>query len=411
MAPARGRGRRPACTCSAPGRVDELAGDLLGAVARERIVALGGGRVGRHRQGAGGGLGRDAGGDGRADDAVGRRDDAHPPARARRRPARADGAPARGRQRPGAVGLAAARRSWRRARSTRSATPSRGRARRSPTRWRRSPPTRARGCSRARCAERARPRRARARRAAGRLRDRLDRLRAAPRALADARAARRRRPRAGQRRAALPHDRARWRWRFPERIDALGVALDGDPADVAARMCRLVGRDAAARHRRQPRRAGRVRGGGRRSGPSSTSRRRAPTARSCWHSTRGHGERRTEGGEGEDARRGRARRRDRHLRALLRAARGGRVGDARRRRPRPALRRPGLRRPARRGRPRGARQGRDRQAQRRARDEHGHGAGEVAARGQGGPDLPRHHRRPGARAARARTARGCRSCS
>ena len=30
-------------------------------------------------------------------------------------------------------------------------------------------------------------------------------------------------------------------WRFPERVDALGVALDGDPADVAARMCRLVG--------------------------------------------------------------------------------------------------------------------------------------------------------------------------
>ena len=28
-----------------PGPVDELAGDLLGAVARERIVALGGGRV------------------------------------------------------------------------------------------------------------------------------------------------------------------------------------------------------------------------------------------------------------------------------------------------------------------------------------------------------------------------------
>ena len=35
-------------------------------------------------------------------------------------------------------------------------------------------------------------------------------------------------------------------WRFPERIEALGVALEGDPADVAARMCRLRGRDAAA---------------------------------------------------------------------------------------------------------------------------------------------------------------------
>jgi alcohol dehydrogenase class IV len=30
-------------------------------------------------------------------------------------------------------------------------------------------------------------------------------------------------------------------WRFPERMDALGVALDGDPADVAARMCELTG--------------------------------------------------------------------------------------------------------------------------------------------------------------------------
>ena len=30
-------------------------------------------------------------------------------------------------------------------------------------------------------------------------------------------------------------------WRFPARIDALGVALEDDPADVAAHMCRLVG--------------------------------------------------------------------------------------------------------------------------------------------------------------------------
>ena len=104
---------------------------------------------------------------------------------------------------------------------------------------------------------------------------------------------------------------------------------------------------------------------------------------------------------GQDARRGRARRRDRHLRPLLRAARVGRDGDAPRRRPRPALRRPLLRRPAGRGRRRGARQDRRDQAQRRARDEHGHGAGEIAARGQGGQDLPRHHRRAGARAAQA----------
>ena len=132
------------------GYVDELAGDLLGAVARERIVALGGGRVIDTAKALAAASRRHAGGDGGADDAVGRRDDAHPPPRARLRPARADRAPARGRQRPGAVGLPAARRSWRRARSTRSATPPRGRARRSPTRSRRSPPTTARGCSRAR---------------------------------------------------------------------------------------------------------------------------------------------------------------------------------------------------------------------------------------------------------------------
>jgi alcohol dehydrogenase class IV len=30
-------------------------------------------------------------------------------------------------------------------------------------------------------------------------------------------------------------------WRFPQRIEALGIALEDDPADVAARMCRLVG--------------------------------------------------------------------------------------------------------------------------------------------------------------------------
>ncbi len=30
-------------------------------------------------------------------------------------------------------------------------------------------------------------------------------------------------------------------WRFPDRIDALGDALDGEPSDVAARMCELTG--------------------------------------------------------------------------------------------------------------------------------------------------------------------------
>ncbi len=43
--------------------------------------------------------------------------------------------------------------------------------------------------------------------------------------------------------------------------------------------------------------------------------------------------------------------------------------------------------------------------------EHGDDEGEVAAGGQGRADVPRHHRPPGARRARARSACGCRSCS
>ena len=252
---------------------------------------------------------------------------------------------------------------------------------------------------------------ARARRAAGRLRDRLDRLRAAPRALADARAARGRRrtarptrccsatrsarsPGASRSASTRSASRSRTTPRTSPRACAgssapRGCATSASSGDVLAECADGGGRAARAR-------------------PHA---RRAPTGPSCWHSTRGHGERRTEGRRGEDARRGRARRRDRHLRALLRAARVGRDGDARRRRPRPALRRPRPTTTCPTRPTRGARQGRRDQAQRRARDEHGHGAGEVAARGQGGQDLPRHHRRAGARAAQARTARGSRSCS
>ena len=51
------------------------------------------------------------------------------------------------------------------------------------------------------------------------------------------------------------------------------------------------------------------------------------------------------------------------------------------------------------------------QAQRRPRHEHGHDPGQVADRGQGRAHVPRRHRPPGAGAARARRARGCRSCS
>ena len=39
----------------------------------------------------------------------------------------------------------------------------------------------------------------------------------------------------------LPHTTGTLAWRFPERLEALGLALEGDPADVAARMCRHVG--------------------------------------------------------------------------------------------------------------------------------------------------------------------------
>ena len=39
----------------------------------------------------------------------------------------------------------------------------------------------------------------------------------------------------------LCHTMGALAWRFPERIDALGTAIGGDPADVAARMCELTG--------------------------------------------------------------------------------------------------------------------------------------------------------------------------
>ena len=39
----------------------------------------------------------------------------------------------------------------------------------------------------------------------------------------------------------LQHTTGALAWRFPERIEALGIALEGDPAEVAARMCELVG--------------------------------------------------------------------------------------------------------------------------------------------------------------------------
>ena len=330
------------------GYVDELAGDLLGAVARERIVALGGGRVvdtAKALAAASGGT--------QVAMAVPTTLSGAEMTRIHRRARGADQRAPTVRPRvvvndpelsasqplAGAGGERAQRAEPRRRGAVHAARQPGGDARR----------PRRRAAARALAERGAGPRRARARRAAGRLRDRLDRLRAAPRPLADARAVGRRRPRAGQRRDALPHDRR------------AGVALPG-----AHRRARRRARAATPRTSRRACAGSWARRGCATSasattcspsartrppsGPSSTSRPRAPTGRSCWHSTRGHGERRTEGRRGEDARRGRARRRDRHLRALLRAARVGRDGDARRRRPRPALRRPGLRRPARRGR-------------------------------------------------------------
>jgi alcohol dehydrogenase class IV len=39
----------------------------------------------------------------------------------------------------------------------------------------------------------------------------------------------------------LQHTAGALAWRFPERLEALSVALEGDPAEVAARLCRHVG--------------------------------------------------------------------------------------------------------------------------------------------------------------------------
>jgi alcohol dehydrogenase class IV len=39
----------------------------------------------------------------------------------------------------------------------------------------------------------------------------------------------------------LPHSLGALAWRFPERLDALGTALEGDPSEVAARMRELTG--------------------------------------------------------------------------------------------------------------------------------------------------------------------------
>ena len=106
---------------------------------------------------------------------------------------------------------------------------------------------------------RPRPRRAGARRAAGRLHDRLDRLRPAPRALADARAARAgsataRPTRSCSRTRSARSPGASRRW-----IERLGEAMGGDPAEFAAPLCARTRRHAAGRARRRRGGARRVR--------------------------------------------------------------------------------------------------------------------------------------------------------
>ena len=96
---------------------------------------------------------------------------------------------------------------------------------------------------------------------------------------------------------------------------------------------------------------------------------------------------------------GRSGRRHRQLPPLLRAARGRRVGDDPRVGHRSRARRAGRRGPARGRGP--ARRGRDHQAQRRPGHLDGHGARQVAPRGQGRALVPRRDRPPGAGAARA----------
>ena len=200
----------------------------------------------------------------------------------------------------------------------------------------------------------------------------------------------------------LSHTIGALAWRFPERIEALGVALEGDPAEVAARMCTLVGatrlRDLGVEHDV----LARVRGGGRRAArarPHPAARRPRGAAGTLRGGMVSDGlkaaeEKMREAGVPDAA--------DRHLRALLRAARVGRVGDARRRRPRAALRRPRptttcpRRRTARRS---------TRRSSIKLNGGLGTSMGMERAKSllevKDGQDLPRHHRRAGARAAQA----------
>ena len=272
---------------------------------------------------------------------------------------------------------------------------------------------RRRAAARALAARRARPRRARARRAAGRLRDRLDRLRAAPRARRRRSCGWPARATGGANAVMLCHTIGALAWRFPERIDALGDRARRRPrgrrgahvrATSAPRGCatsassRDVLAECAEAAAERPEldltpAAGRPGGadGTLRGGMVSDDGLQAAK------------EKMREAGVPDAAIATFA-----HYYEQLEAGESGMLPDDDLEQLADVPAYEDLPDEADRER---ARQDRDRQAQRRARDEHGHGAGQVAARGQGGPHLPRHHRRPGARAARAHTTRGCRSCS
>ena len=249
------------------GHVDHIAADLRGTVKGDRLVALGGGRVidvTKALAAADGGramaIPTTLSG---AEMTQGHRhargvDESTP----RVRPAVVVFDPALAASQP----VAGARREL----AQRARPRGRGRrARCARTRSRRSPPTRPRGCwRRAGRGARARPRHARARRAAGRLRDRLDRPRAAPRARPDARAPRRDRPRPRQRGDAAAHDRR------------AGLALPGPDRGVrrSGRARRLASAPAASPTSASTAPCCRSAPTRRRRAPSSRTRRPPPTA-------------------------------------------------------------------------------------------------------------------------------------
>ena len=221
------------------GRVDELAGDLLGAVARERIVALGGGRVVDTAKALAAASGGSqvamavpttlSGAEMTRIHRQARGGDQHAP---NVRPRVVVNDPALSASQPVAE-LAA------------SALNALSHAAEGPCTPLANPVATLAAHDGARLLARslrgrARSPRPRARRAAVRLRDRLDRLRAAPRARPDARAPRRREPRRRERGDALPHA-GRARVALPGADGGAGDRPRGRPSDVAAEICELTG--------------------------------------------------------------------------------------------------------------------------------------------------------------------------